>query len=127
MAQNAADLAEKDPEELGATWHFELEEPLDGEHEGVLLVHRRGVVEPVEVRNVLDVGARLDQLLRAAVEQPDVRVDALDDFAVELQHQAQHAVGGGVLRPEVDGKVADGGRNHLDAHVLGKRGGLGHR
>src|SRR4029077_17996711 len=35
-----------------------------------------------------------------------MRIDALDDLAVKLEHQAQHAVGGGMLRSEVDGKIA---------------------
>ena len=76
-------------------------------HEGVLLVHRRDIVEPVEIGHRLQVGLVLDQLLGAAVQQPDMRIDALDDLAVELQHQPQHAVRGRMLRPEVDGEVAD--------------------
>ncbi len=35
-----------------------------------------------------------------------MRIDALDDLAVELQHQAQHAVRRRMLRPEIDGEVA---------------------
>jgi hypothetical protein len=35
------------------------------------------------------------------VQQADVRVGALDDLAVEFEHQAQHAVRGRMLRPEV--------------------------
>ncbi len=38
------------------------------EAEGVLLVHRRDVVEAVEVADVLEIGACLDQLLGAAVK-----------------------------------------------------------
>jgi hypothetical protein len=51
----------------------------------VLLVHGRDVVEPVEVADRLQVGLVLDQLLGAAVEEADVRVDALDDLAVQLR------------------------------------------
>jgi hypothetical protein len=49
----------------------------------------------------------LGQLLGGAVQQADVRIGALDDFAVELEHQAQHAVGRGMLRPEVERVVLD--------------------
>ena len=42
--------------------------------EGMLLVHRRDVVEPVEM-DCLQMGLVLDQLFRAAMEQPDMRVD----------------------------------------------------
>ena len=36
-----------------------------------------------------------------------MRVHAVHDLAVELQHEAQHAMGRRVLRPEVDVEVAD--------------------
>ena len=73
----------------------------------MLLVHRRDVVEPVEIRDRLQIGLVLDQLLGAAMQQPDMRIDPLDDLAVELEHEAQHAVRGRMLRPEVDGEVAE--------------------
>jgi hypothetical protein len=50
----------------------------------MLLVHRRDVVEPVEIRDCLQIGLVLDQLFRAAMEQPNMRVDPLDDLAVKL-------------------------------------------
>jgi hypothetical protein len=43
---------------------------------------------------------RLDQLLGAAMQQADMRIDALDHLAVELEHEAQHAVRGRMLRAE---------------------------
>ena len=73
----------------------------------MLLVHRRHVVEPVEIGQVLQVGAALHQLLGAAVQQPDMRVAALDDLAVELEHQPQNAMRRRMLRPEVDVEVPD--------------------
>ena len=78
----------------------------------MLLVHRRDVVEPIEIRHRLQIGLVLDQLFGAAMQQPDMRIDALDDLAVELQHQAQHAVRRRMLRPEVDVEVADVGFRH---------------
>ena len=48
----------------------------------------------------------LDQLLGAAMEKPDMRIDALHNLAIELEHQAQHAVRRRVLRSEIDGEVA---------------------
>ncbi len=73
----------------------------------MLLVHRRDVIQPVEIRQDLKIGFGLDQLLGAAVQQADMRVDALDGLAVKLEHKAQHAVRGRMLRAEVDGEVAD--------------------
>jgi hypothetical protein len=48
----------------------------------VLLVHRRDIVEPVEVRDRLEIGLVLDEFFRAAVEKADMRIDAGHDFAV---------------------------------------------
>jgi hypothetical protein len=42
-------------------------------------------------------------------------IDALDQLAIELEHEAQHSVCSGVLRPEVDGKFAVGQVVHLFA------------
>ena len=57
--------------------------------------------------------SRLGELLGGAVQQPDVRVGALDHLAVELEHQAQHPVRRRVLRPEVHRVVADLGHGSL--------------
>src|SRR5262249_48717344 len=35
----------------------------------------------------------------------DMRIDTLDHLAVELEHKPKHAVGGRVLRPEIDGEL----------------------
>ena len=72
----------------------------------MLLVHRRDVVEPVEVGQRLQVGLVLDQLLGAAVQEPDVGINALDHLAVEIQYQAQDAMRCRVLGPEIDGELA---------------------
>jgi len=50
-----------------------------------------------------------------SVQQADVRVGALDHLAVELQHQAQHAVRRRVLRAEVERVVADLGHQSSPA------------
>src|SRR6059058_1352772 len=62
---------------------------LDCQHEAVLHAHRRAIIEAVEIGDRLGVGLVLDQFLGAAVEQSDVRVDALDDLAVELEDKAK--------------------------------------
>ena len=113
MREQPADLAIEHADELGALRHLDAEQLLDGEAEGVLLVHRRDVVEPVEIGDRLQIGLVLDQLLGAAMQQADMRIDALDDLAVELQHQAQHAMRRRMLRPEIDGEVADVGFGHV--------------
>ena len=105
MRQDAADFGVQDADQLAAIGHVEAEQPLDRETEGMLLIHRRDVVQPVEIGNVLEVGAGLHQLFSAAMQQADVGIDALDDLAVQLQHQTQYAVGSRVLGAEIDGEL----------------------
>src|ERR1700736_6580407 len=109
MRQDTADLAIQNPDQLAAARHFNTEQLFRGETERVLLIHRRDIVEPVEIGDRLQVGLMLDQLFGAAVQEADVGIDAGDDLAVELQHEAQHAVRRRVLRSKIDGEVAECG------------------
>ena len=79
----------------------------------MLLVHRRHIVEPVEVWHRLQVGLVLDQLFGAPVQQPDMRIDPRDDLTVQLEHKTQNAVRRRVLRPEIDVEIADLRFSHL--------------
>jgi hypothetical protein len=84
-----------------------LQQLLDGQAVGLFVGHHRHVVEPVHVGQRLDVGLAFGQFLGGTVQQADMRVGALHHLAVELQHQAQHAVRGRMLRPEIQGVVLD--------------------
>ena len=86
---------------------LDAQQAFDGQDVGVLVAHHRHVVEPVHVADRLVEGLRLGELLGTPVQQPDVRVGLLHDFAVHLQHQAQHAVRRRMLRTEVHRVVAD--------------------
>jgi hypothetical protein len=107
MVQDARDLVEHHAHVLRADRHLDAEQPLDREHEGVLVTHHRDVVEPVHVRQVLEVGPVLRKLFGSSMQQANMGIGALNDFAVELKHQAQHAVRRRVLRPEIQRVVAD--------------------
>ena len=61
------------------------------------------VVHPLDERDDLLPLLLLGGLLDAGVQEPDRRVGRDDGLAVELEHQPQHAVRAGVLRPHVDG------------------------
>src|SRR5262245_24282421 len=106
MRQEPADLGIEHADEPGALGHGDADKLLDRERIGVLLVHRRHIVEPVEIGQRLEIGLVLDQLLGAAMEQADMRIDPLDHLAVELEHEPEHAVGGRMLRAEIDGELA---------------------
>ena len=112
VRHDAADFGKQHADQLAALRHFDTEQLLGGEREGMLLVHRRAIVEPVEIGHGLQIGLLLDQLLGAAMKQADMRIDAVDHFTVQLQHEAQNAVRGRMLRTEVDVEIADGGLGH---------------
>jgi len=78
----------------------------------VFLVHRRDIVEPVEVGQRLQVRFVLDQLFRATVQKSDMRIDALDDLAMELDYEPQDTVGRRVLGAKIDGEIANSGFGH---------------
>ena len=66
---------------------------------------RRDVVHAIHVGIEHGVGAVLGNLLHPAMEVADHALGAQNFFAVELQDDAQHAVGGGVLRAHVDDEL----------------------
>ncbi len=41
------------------------------------------------------------------MQQADMRIGLLNDLAIELEHQAQHAVRGRMLRPEIHRVISD--------------------
>src|SRR2546423_11567927 len=112
MREQAPDLAIQDADELPAPGHRDAEQLLGCQTERVFLVHRRDIVEPVEIGQRLQISLVLDQLLGPAVQQTDMRVDAVHDVTVELQYKAQYAVSRRMLGPEIEGEVAQGGFGH---------------
>ncbi len=106
MRQEPANLGVKDANELRAARDRDAAQALHRERVSVLLIHRRDIIEPVEIGHVLQIGARLHQLLGAPMQKADMGIDPLDHLAVELQHQTQHAVRRRMLRSKVDREIA---------------------
>src|SRR3954469_1310723 len=46
------------------------------------------------------------------MQETDMRVNALDNLAVELEHKTQHTVGCRVLGPEIDGEITNSSFGH---------------
>jgi hypothetical protein len=107
MRQDAADFAIQHADQLAAARHGDAEQLFRRQAERVLLIHRRDVIQPVEIRNRLQIRLLLDQLFGAAMQKPDMRIDALDNLAIQLEDEPQHAVRRRVLRPKVDRKIAE--------------------
>src|SRR5262249_41848781 len=99
-------------DKLRALGHLDGEQLFNRQAKCVLLVHRRDIVEPVEIRHRLQVGLVLDQLFGAAMEQADMGVNALHHLAIEFEHEAKHTMRCGMLRSEVDGEIAQGSFGH---------------
>src|SRR5262249_42022236 len=107
VRQQATDLAIEHADQLPAPGYRDAEELLRRQAERMLLVHRRDVVEPIEIGQRLQVGLVLDELLSPAMEKPDMRIGAGDDLAVEFEDEAQHAVRSRMLRAEIDDEIAE--------------------
>ena len=60
VVQNAADLAIENTDILRAARNLDADGALDGQRPGMLLVHRRDIVQPVEIGQSLKIGLVLD-------------------------------------------------------------------
>src|SRR5262249_38621741 len=76
------------------------------EAEGMLLVHGRDIIEPVKVRQRLQVGLIFDELFGTAVQEANMGICTLHHLAVEFQKEAQNTVRRRVLRSKIDGEAA---------------------
>jgi hypothetical protein len=69
---------------------------------------RRQIIRAVGERDDLVVVPVLPELLEAGVEVPEMGDHPDHGLTVQLDHQSEHAVRGGVLRPDVDEHVLGG-------------------
>ena len=106
VRHDPADFRIHHANKAGAAGHLYAQKFLDRETPGMFLVHRRAIIEPVEIRHALQVSLVLQQLFRAAMEQADMAIHAGHDLAVEIEDHAKHAVSGRVLGAEVQRKLA---------------------
>jgi len=114
-------LGADDPEHLGARRNLHPHQFLDCQGIAQVVGHGRDVVHAIGVGQKVLVADRLALLLEAGVQIPDVGVGRDDRFAVELDHDAQHAVRGGVLRAHVQDHVLVG-VGLLGRHLLHRLG-----
>jgi hypothetical protein len=107
MVQNAGDFTKQGTDVLGADWDVDVQQLLDSQREALLVGHHRDIIESVKVWQGLEVCPVLDELLCASVQQSNVGVGAHNLLSVQLQNQAQHTVGSGMLGSEVDSVMPD--------------------
>ena len=97
------------------------------EHRQRLAEHRGDVLERVAVADGVVPVAVLADLLDAAVQVAQHRVEVHDALAVDLEDDAQDAVGGGVLRAQVDEHLAVAERVELGLALRARRVAAGWR
>ena len=105
MIEQARNLGEHHTDVLGTLWHLNAHQFFDGQAVSVLVGHHGHIVQAVHVRQGLNVGFGFGQLFGGTVQQTNVRIGTLHNLAIELEHQAQNAVGRRVLRSKVQGVV----------------------
>ena len=108
VAEDPVQLHHQRTDVLGAPGRLDSEQLLEGDRRGMLVVHRGEVVHRVDVGHDGGIGGVLAQLLDAAMQVPEHRVNVDHDLATHLGHEAHHAVGRGVLRAHVDQHLALG-------------------
>ena len=121
VAGNAVQFAQDDADVLGPFRYFQPHQLLNGHAVGQLVVEIADVVHPVEQRYHLVVLLALAQLLGAAMQIADVRLDINDFFAVHPQHHPKYAVGRGMLRPHIEQHLYGLGTGVAASAVAGGR------
>ena len=84
VVQNAADFRIEDADQACPARHRRVGQLFNRQAPGMFLVHRRHIIQPVEIGQVLQIGPAFHQLFSAAMEQADMGVAAFDDLAVKL-------------------------------------------
>ena len=106
VIQDTRYLGKHGADVFGADGHFYTQQFLNRQAIGLLVAHHGNVVQPIHIRQRLQIGFGFSQLFCATVQQADMRVGANDGFAFQLQNHAEYAVSGRMLWPEVDGVVS---------------------
>ena len=75
---------------------------LNGHQIGHVVHHAAQIIDPVGIGDVGMPGLPLSHLFRAAVMETDLRHRIHDFLAVKLQDDAQHSMGSGMLRSDVE-------------------------
>jgi hypothetical protein len=104
VRRDPVELAHEHADPLGPLGDVVLdaEQRLGGQREDQLVEQGGRVVHAGHVGGALEVGELLARLLHPRVQVADDRLRAQDRLALQLEHEAQHAVGAGVLWPHVD-------------------------
>ena len=99
-------FGEHDTDVLGADRHINTGKFFYCQAIRLLVDHHGNVVQPIHIRQGLQIGFGFRQFFGASVQEADMRVGTDDLFAVQLQNHTQYTVRRRVLRAEVNGVVS---------------------
>ncbi len=102
VRSDARQLREQHADVLRALGDFDADQLFGGQAEAQVVRERREIVDAVGERDALRIGLRFAGFFDAGVQVADFGLGLEDDFAIELQHHAQHAVRRRVLRPHIE-------------------------
>jgi len=81
----------------------------------MLLIHRSDIIQPIEIGQRLHIRLVLDELLGAAMQKPDMGIDASNHFPVKFEQESEHAVSRRMHRSEIYREVACRFESHDEA------------
>ncbi len=99
VRSDARQLVQHHSQPLRPRRDFQAQQPFHRQHVAQVVGERAEIVDAVGERHRLLVELGLAGLLDSGVQEADVRHHPHDGFAVDLQQQPQHAVGGGCCGP----------------------------
>ena len=84
VVQDPADFRIEDTDQACPARNRRVGQLFNRKTPGMFLVHRRHIIQPVEIWQILQIGPAFHQLFSAAMEQADMGVAAFDNLAVKL-------------------------------------------
>jgi hypothetical protein len=102
MGHDPVELEVDHAEVLGPRGHLDAEQRLHGATERHCVEVVAEVIHPLDHGDHLPIGLLLGGLLDPGVDVADDRPDVADDLALERRDQPEHAVGGRVVRADVE-------------------------
>ena len=102
VAADPGQLAHDHAKSLRPHWHCLAQQPLHRKAVAEVVPGRAEVVHPVRPGDALVVGHPFEVLLETGVEVAHLGVGVAHHLAFNPKHQAQHAVGAGVLGAHVE-------------------------
>ena len=106
MAGDAIELGEDDAHRLRARRSFYVENLLDREAVTQAVGDRGHIIHAVDIRVELGEGAVFGDLLHTAVQVSDDAIGPQDLLAIQFEDDAQHSVGGRVLRTHIEDQLS---------------------